>query len=133
MSKRHSRLNNRKFDINKPSTFTKRVLNKVDQDRWYWELLILRNSYAARDVFAHLQYVMHSVHDYGDMECMQFSEIQAYCTALSAISCEVAHRCNGIGLSGYGFRRLAEELEVPIETNEWGDGFIRTINGWWQI
>ena len=113
--------------LNTPSKFTRNMLKEVTDERFDDAVYVLLHSYAAREIFAQLQY---------ELNCGNFSAEMAYEHALQAISCEVAHRAHGrrrTGVTGFTFARLAEELAVPDEVDEWGETHIRTIVGWWQV
>ena len=113
--------------LNKPSKFTRKLLAEVTDERYDDAIYVLTHSYAARETFARLQYELHFD---------EFAEEFAYSKALEAISCEVAHRAHGkrrTGVSSGTFRRLAEELDVPSEHDEWGESHVRTIVGWWTV
>ena len=113
--------------LNQPTKFTRKVLKEVTDERFDDAVYVLMHSYAARHIFAQLQY---------ELSCGNSSAEIAYEHALQAISCEVAHRAHGrrrTGVTGFTFARLAEELRIPDEVNEWGEFYVRTIVGWWRI
>ena len=114
-------------NLNKPSKFCVNLLNEVDHDEHEDAIYVLKHSYAAREVFAWLQY---------EMFIDELATEMAYTNALEAISCEVAHGAHGrrrTAVSCGEWRRLAEALAVPAEHSKYGETSIRTINGWWQI
>ena len=116
-------------NLNKPSKFTRKILSEVDNERFDDAVYVLMHSHAAREVFAWLQYEMHFDDD-------EFWAQMAYARSLEYISREVAHRAHGrrrCAVSCGTFERLAELLDVPSGTNEFGETYIRTINGWWKI
>lgn len=113
--------------LNTPSKFTRNMLREVTDERFEDAIYVLTHSYAARNTFAWLQYEL-SVDD--------LSTMRAYEHALEAISCEVAHKAHGrrrTAVPCYAWYKLAEELRVPDEVDEWGETHIRTIVGWWQV
>lgn len=113
--------------LNAPTKFTRNVLKEVTDERFDDAVYVLLHSYAAREIFAQLQY---------ELNCGNANAEIAYEHALQSISCEVAHRSHGrrrTGVTGFTFALLAEELAVPDEVDEWGETHIRTIVGWWQV
>lgn len=123
----------------KMDRFCKDLLDSVDQSKHGRALFTLRKSAAARQLFARLQYDV----AFPEIEEALRTERYTLLTSLKAISEEVAVRHIikfgpfrprlVLSASTYDFERLAEELDVPVEDNEWGDSHVRTIDGWWQV
>jgi hypothetical protein len=123
----------------KTSDFTKAELEKVNQEQFEDELYVLRHSPAARAMFAKAQYHL-TVGE--DDSCLLGTAMDMF-GAVNEIACEVAHR-HPIAYSqwnprrkwvpGVGkFYRLAEALGFESEENEYGETFVRTIDGWWAV
>ncbi len=118
--------------------FTRDELNRVDQYEHGPALFTLRHSSAAREIFAHLQFAIAFDYEY-------YEETMALETALECIAKEVACRHHWahsrfnprrvIVPGRMQFRRLADELNVPIEDDEYrpNRGHVKTIDGWWTV
>lgn len=123
----------------KLNEFTKNELAKVDQEQFEDELFVLRHSPAARKIFAKAQFYETVGGDDVDM----FGAAIDLFEVINEIACDVAHmhpiayhRWNprrkwvpGVGK----FWKLAKALGNETETNEFGESFVRTIDGWWKV
>lgn len=121
------------FDLD---PFARDELLRVDQEKFYDELYVLRHSPAARQIFAKAQWYA----TIGEDEF--FRETSVLFEALGVVALEVAHahpwayhRLNpsrkwvpGVGK----FRRLANELGYE-EDVRYGDTYVRTILGYWKV
>lgn len=126
------------------SDFTKSELARVDQEKFMDELYVLRHSPAARKIFAKAQWYMTLDRGVDDDGCVTlFGTAMDLFGAINEIACEIAHlhpiayhRWNprrkwvpGVGK----FMRLAEELGCESKQDEFGETYIRTIDGWWKV
>lgn len=119
------------------SDFAKAELARVDQTEWEDELFVLCHSPAARKIFAKAQYCL------AIDECEWHLLAMDLFHAIDEIACDVAHRHpiayhrwnpNRKWVPGVGkFRRLAQELGCESKQDEFGETFVRTIDGWWQV
>lgn len=121
------------------SEFTKNELAKVDQGQFEDELFVLRHSPAARKLFAKAQFY----ETVGSDDVTIFGMAMELFEAVDEVARDVAHlhpiayhRWNprrkwvpGIGK----FWQLAKVLGNETKTNEFGESFVRTIDGWWKV
>lgn len=124
--------------------FTKAELARVDQDEFMDELYVLRHSPAARKVFAKAQYYLTLDRGTDDDGCVTlFGTATELFRAIDAIACEVAHR-HPIAYHRWNprrrwvpgcckFMRLAEAIGLESETDEYGETYVKTIDGWWTV
>ena len=121
----------------KLSDFTKAELSRVDQTEWEDELFVLRHSPAARKIFAKAQwYLAIDEREWHSLAMDLFH-------AISEIACDVAHmhpiayhRWNPRRklVPGTGkFWQLAKALGRKGTMNEFGETYVRTIDGWWKV
>lgn len=129
---------------NKINSFTKEILDSVDQEKWRDELYVLRHSYAARALFAKAQCYMALEDEADDDHATElFDFAMELFRAIGEIACEVAHRhpfayhrwnprrkwVPGVGK----FMRLAKEIGFEKKQNEYGESYVKTIDGWWMV
>ena len=123
----------------KLSDFAKAELARVDQTEWEDELYVLRHSPAARKIFAKAQWYITVAND----DTAVFGTAMNLFETCSEIACDVAHmhqiayhRWNPRRkwVPGTGkFWQLAKALGNKSTTNEFGETYVRTIDGWWQV
>ena len=125
--------------------FCKEQLALVDQDEWRDELYVLRHSPAARKVFAKMQYNLTILEDCSDdrSHLLLFSIASELAEAIREISFDVAHRHpiaynrwnpRRVWVPGIGkFMELANAIGFEGKKDEYGETFIKTIDGWWMV
>jgi len=125
--------------------FCKEQLAMVNQDEWRDELYVLRHSPAARKVFAKMQYNLTILEDCHDdrSHLLFFSIASELAEAIREISFDVAHRHpiayhpwnpRRIWVPGIGkFMELAKAIGFEKKKDEFGETFIKTIDGWWMV
>ena len=124
--------------------FCREQLSLVNHDEWRDELYVLRHSPAARRVFAKMQYYMALMTDCDERNHLElFMVASELSNALQEFSFDVAthhpiayHPWNPrrIWVPGIGkFMELAKVIGFEKKKDEYGETFIKTIDGWWMV